>query len=117
MKYKMYNINKFKMYNINKLKKEINDSSINERCRKHKNDFTRKRKLTPKDLIYYSINNRGKTTKMELYDFIEQYNYENVSDVALMNYRGAETPRYLVCPSRTISIVLDISLYILFPDF
>lgn len=78
---------KYKIYNINKLKKEINDDSINERCRKNEKDFTRNRKLTPKDLIYYSINNRGKTTKMELYDFIEQYNYENVSDVALLKQR------------------------------
>lgn len=50
---------------------------------KKEKDFTRNRKLAPKDFIYYSINNRGKTTKMELYDFIEQYDYENVSDVAL----------------------------------
>ena len=78
---------KYKMYNVDKLKKEINDNSINERCRKNKKDFTRNRKLTPKDLIYYSINNRGKTTKMKLYDFIEQYNYENVSDVALLKQR------------------------------
>lgn len=65
---------KYKIYNINKLKKEINDDSISERCKKNEKDFTRNRKLTPKDLIYYSINNREKTTKMELYDFIEQYN-------------------------------------------
>ncbi len=78
---------KYKMYNINKLEKEVNDESIYARCRKNGKDFTRNRKLTPKDLIYYSINNRGKTTKMELYDFIEQYNYENVSDVALLKQR------------------------------
>lgn len=75
------------MYNVDKLKKEINDDSINERCRKNEKDFTRNRKLTPKDLIYYTINNRGRTTKMELYDFIEQYDYENVSDVALLKQR------------------------------
>ena len=78
---------KYNKYNINKLKKEINDESIYARCRKNEKHFTRNRKLTPKDLIYYSINNRGKTTKMELYDFIEQYNYENVSDVALLKQR------------------------------
>ena len=78
---------KYKMYNIDKLKKEINDESIYDKCRKFEKAFTRNRKLTPKDLIYYSINNRGKTTKMELYDFIEQYNYENVSDAALLKQR------------------------------
>lgn len=78
---------KYKMYNINRLQKEINDESIYDKCRKCEKNFTRNRKLTPKDLIYYSINNRGKTTKMELYDFIEQYNYEIVSDVALLKQR------------------------------
>ena len=78
---------KYKMYNVDKLKKEINDNSIYKKCRKKEKDFTRNRKLTPKDLIYYLINNRGKTTKMELYDFIEQYDYENVSDVALLKQR------------------------------
>lgn len=39
------------MYNINRLKKEIDSNSIYEQCRKNKKDFTRNRKLTPKDCI------------------------------------------------------------------
>lgn len=62
---------KYKIYNIDKLKKEINDNSIYEKCIKKEKDFTRNRKLTPKDLICYLINNRGKTTKMELYAYYE----------------------------------------------
>ncbi len=78
---------KYKSYNINKLKKEIKDESIYNLCRKRNNDFTRNRKITPRDLIYYTLNNRGKTTKMELYDFIEEFNLEKVSDVALLKQR------------------------------
>ena len=78
---------KYMLYNLNKLKEEIDDDSIYEKCRKRAKDFTRNRKLTPKDIIYYTLNNRGKTTKMELYDFIEQYDYENVSDAALLKQR------------------------------
>lgn len=75
------------MYNINELKKEIDSDNIYEKCRKRDKDFTRNRKLTPRDLIYYSINNRGKTMKMELYDFIEQYNLNEVSTPALLKQR------------------------------
>ena len=78
---------KYKMYNINRLKKEIDSDSIYGQCRKNEKYFTRNRKLTPRDLIYYTINNRGKTTKMELYDFIEQFELKKVSDVALLKQR------------------------------
>lgn len=78
---------KYKMYNISKLKEKIDNDNIYLKCRKNEKDFTRDRKLTPRDLIYYSINNRGKTMKMELYDFIEQYNLEEVSAPALLKQR------------------------------
>lgn len=78
---------KYKMYNINKLKEKIDSNNIYSRCRKNSKDFIRNRKLTPRDLIYYSINNRGKTMKMELYDFIENFNLEDVSAPALLKQR------------------------------
>ena len=61
------------MYNIIKIKESIDCDNLNYRCRKREKDFSRNRKLTPKDLILYTLNNRGKTTKMELYDFIQEY--------------------------------------------
>lgn len=75
------------MYNIIKVKESINCDNLNLRCRKQEKDFSRKRKLKPKDLILYTLNNRGKTTKMELYDFIQEYNIENVSAPALLKQR------------------------------
>ena len=45
----------FKEYNMNKIRNEINSDNIYQLSRKNAKDFTRNRKLTPKDLIYYSI--------------------------------------------------------------
>ena len=75
------------MYNIVEFKESINCNNLNIRCRKLEKDFSRNRKLTPKDLILYTLNNRGKTTKMELYDFIQEYNIEAVSSPALLKQR------------------------------
>ena len=78
---------KYLMYNINELKKKIDSYSIIEKCRKNQKDFTRKRKLQPKDLILFTLNNRGKTLKMELYDFINEFNLDEVSNPALLKQR------------------------------
>ena len=77
----------YMMYNVIKFKESIDCDNLNIRCKKRENDFSRKRKLTPKDLILYTLNNRGKTTKMELYDFIQEYNIEEVSTPALLKQR------------------------------
>ena len=77
----------FKEYNMNKIRNEINSDNIYQLSRKNAKDFTRNRKLTSKDLIYYSINNRRKTTKMEIYDYIKEFNLEEVSDAAMLKQR------------------------------
>ena len=74
-------------YNINKTEERIYSDNLEIRCRKNQKDFTRKRKLTAKNLLLYTINNRGKTTKMELYDFIKEVEIENVTDSALLQQR------------------------------
>lgn len=75
------------MYNVIKFKESIDCDNLNNRCKKREKDFSRNRKLTPKNLILYTLNNRGKTTKMELYDFIQEYNIEEVSTPALLKQR------------------------------
>lgn len=74
-------------YNIRKFRESINCDELNIRCRKRDKDFIRNRKLAPKDLILYTLNNRGKTTKMELYDFIQEYKIDEVSTPALLKQR------------------------------
>ncbi len=78
---------KYLMYNISELKRKIDSDSIREKCRVKQKDFTRNRKLQPKDLILFTLNNRGKTLKMELYDYITEFNLENVSSPALLKQR------------------------------
>lgn len=78
---------KYLEYNINKLEESIESDNINLKCRKKPTDFTRKRKLTPNNLILYTLNNRGKTTKMELYDFIKETGINDVTDSALLQQR------------------------------
>lgn len=78
---------KYLMYNMNELKIKINSDSLVEKCRKNKKDFTRNRKLQAKDLILFTLNNRGKTLKMELYDYIKEFNLEEVSSPALLKQR------------------------------
>ena len=75
------------MYNVIKFKESIDCDNLNNRCKKREKDFSRNRKITPKDLILYTLNNRGKTTKMELYDFIQEYNIDEVSTPALLKQR------------------------------
>ena len=78
---------KYLYYNIDGMIKEIDNEKLNVICRKNERHFIRNRKLNPKDLILFTINNRGKTMKMELYDFIQEYNIEEVSAPALLKQR------------------------------
>ena len=81
---------KYVMYNISKFKESIECDNLNNKCKKREKDFSRNRKLTPKDLILFTLNNRGKTTKMELYDFTQEYNIDEVifEDIQLQDNIG-----------------------------
>ena len=74
-------------YNIDNTKGRIENDKLKPICRKSDKDFTRDRKLTPKDIVLYTLNNRGKTTKMELYDFMKEYDIDEVSAPALLKQR------------------------------
>lgn len=79
---------KYGKLNLDNLNKKINDTQyLVSKCRKSNKDFIRNRKLTPKELILYNLNNRGKTIKMELNEFIEKCNIDTVSDAALLKQR------------------------------
>ena len=74
-------------YNIDKTQGRIENDKLKLICRKDNKYFIRDRKLTPKDIVLYTLNNRGKTMKMELYDFIQLYNIDEVSAPALLKQR------------------------------
>ena len=50
---------KYDEYNINFIREQILSEEIVTKARKNKKDFTRNRKLTVKDLIFYNLNKRG----------------------------------------------------------
>lgn len=77
-----YNIKGFEF-----VRNKIVSKEIIEKARKMEKDFTRKRKLEVKDLILYNLNKRGLTMKMELDDFINLCNIEEISAPALLKQR------------------------------
>lgn len=50
-------------------------------------DFTRNRKINATDIILYNMNNHGKTTKMELYDFIQKVEKEKISSLGFLKQK------------------------------
>lgn len=78
---------KFLRYNIDKVYERINNPNLVLTCRKNQKDFTRIRKSTPVDLIMYTLNNRGLSSKMELYDFNQLTNKLNMSTPAVLKQR------------------------------
>lgn len=56
-------------------------------------DFTRKRKIGPKELIIYNLNKKGLSTKMEEYQFFKITGYENVSTPGMLKQREKLNPK------------------------
>ena len=68
---------------INELKK----NTIIEKSRFNKKDFSRKRKIGPKEIIEYNLNKKGLSSKMEKYNFLRITNYEDISSPGLLKQR------------------------------
>lgn len=89
---------KYKEANILNISNLINSKEIINKARKNKNDFTRNRKITVKDLIYYALNKKGLSSKMELERFIEEYKIKDISTPGMLKQRQKLNPevfRYL----------------------
>ncbi len=57
---------RYKMYNIHKIKSIIESPNFVKFCRLNMNYFIKNRKINPKDIIYYQLNKKGLSTKMEI---------------------------------------------------
>lgn len=55
--------------NIETIKEEIYKDSFINICRINENNFIRKRKIIPRDIILYELNKKGLSTKMEIINF------------------------------------------------
>ena len=69
---------KYKKNNICKIREEIYRKEFINKCRFKKNDFTRKRKVTPSDMILYELNKKGLSTKMEILNFNDINNIQDI---------------------------------------
>ena len=69
------------------------DSQLNyELVRNKSTDFTRKRKIGPKELIIYNMNKKGLSSKMEEYHFFKITGYENISTPGMLKQREKLNP-------------------------
>lgn len=78
---------KYLSYNSKKVNERVLDEELKFRAAKFAKSFSRNRKSSANDLILYTLNNRGYSTKMELYDFNAMTNKLDISTPALLKQR------------------------------
>lgn len=83
---------KYSYKNINILKEIIEKESFISLCRINKNDYIRKRKINPKDIVLYEINKRGLSSKMEIINFNNIKNVQEISSPGLFKQRKKLNP-------------------------
>lgn len=72
---------------LNNIKK-ISESEISKRkFRMSNGDFTRNRKMPFKNVVYYNLNKKGLTSKMEIVEFNEIINGADISSPAVLKQR------------------------------
>lgn len=89
---------KYKEKNISTISQIIKSDNIIVKARKNDFDFTRKRKITVKDIIYYNLNKKGLSSKMELDKFIDICQTGDISSPGMLKQRKKLNPevfRYL----------------------
>ena len=83
---------KYSNKNINKIKEIIEEEKFISLCRLNKNDYIRKRKIEPKDIILYELNKRGLSSKMEIINFNDIKNVQEISSPGLFKQRKKLNP-------------------------
>lgn len=78
---------KYKEKWLNNIKK-ISESELSKReFRMSNGDFTRNRKMPFKNVVYYNLNKKGLTSKMEIVEFNEIINCADISSPAVLKQR------------------------------
>ena len=73
------------------------DSKLNyELTRNKPTDFTRKRKIGPKEIIIYNLNKKGLSSKMEEYQFFKITGYQSISTSGMLKQREKLNPNIFV---------------------
>jgi len=77
---------------LNFIRSEINNPPA-ELVKNKTTDFTRKRKIGPKELIVYNLNKKGLSNKMEEYQFFKITGYESISSPGMLKQREKLNPK------------------------
>lgn len=72
--------------------KELTTKRIIEKSKMKQEDFSRYRKIGPKQLIEYNLNKKGLSSKMEKYNFLNVSGYEDISMPGLLKQREKLNP-------------------------
>lgn len=83
---------KYSNKNIDNIKHNIDNSSFISKCRISETNFIRNRKITPRDLILYELNKKGLSTKMEILNFNDINDVQNISSPGLLKQREKLNP-------------------------
>ena len=81
---------------VEKIKEEIDSNKLIAKCRINEKDFIRNRKVTPKDIILYEFNKRGLSTKMEIINFNNINDVQEISSPGLFKQREKLNPEVFV---------------------
>lgn len=87
---------KYKIRNVEKIKYETDSENIIKRSRKKAKDFTRKRKVMPRDIILYELNKRGLSSKMEIINFNNINEVQDITAPGLYKQREKLNPEVFV---------------------
>lgn len=91
-----------KYKNIELVKRSISTKSFIDKCKIKDTDFTRKRKVMPADIVLYELNKRGLSTKMEIINFNDINNIQDISSPGLFKQREKLNPDAFVYLNREI---------------
>lgn len=83
---------KYPYKSVNRIKKEINRSDFVSKCRITENSYIRNRKVNPKDIILYEINKKGLSSKMEIINFNNINDIQDISSPGLFKQREKLNP-------------------------
>lgn len=78
---------KFSERSIKQTKNIIEKKETKEKFRLSESAFTRNRKFTFENVVYYNLNKKGLTSKMEIEEFTNLINATDVSNVAVLKQR------------------------------
>lgn len=78
---------KYSILSILNLRMIVSNLEYQKLYKLHSCDFTRNRKMTFENTVYYILNKKGLTSKMEIEEFQELINKEDISSVAVLKQR------------------------------